>query len=82
VRVGDDLLALSGLQLIAIWGRWFCVEISQARHLCLVRSEQERYAPHHDAGSTEGGARERIDNVRAEVRGTAVFEFLISDPAG
>jgi len=44
VRVGDAFQASVGSKLIAIWGRWFCVEISQARRLRLAGFEQERYA--------------------------------------
>jgi len=45
VRVGDAFQAIVGFNLIAMWGVWFCVEISQTGHSCLVRFEQERYAP-------------------------------------
>jgi hypothetical protein len=30
VRVGDAFQAIVGYDLIAIWGMWFCVEISQS----------------------------------------------------
>lgn len=42
---GDAFQAIVGVTLIAIWGMRFCVEISQARHSCLVRFKQEKYAP-------------------------------------
>jgi hypothetical protein len=54
VRVGDAFQAIVGYDLIAIWGMWFCVEISQVGHRCLARVEQERYAP-----ATDGATRER-----------------------
>ena len=66
VRVGDAFQAIVGFNLMAIWGMWFCVEISQAGHSCLVRFEQERYAPTSDTGSAEGEERERVDWIRAE----------------
>jgi len=74
VRVGDAFQAIVGLNLVAIWGLWFCVEISQAGHCCLVRFEQERYAP------TNRKRRRRSTwagyNGRAEVRGVAAEQFL------
>jgi len=54
VRVGDAFQAIVGYDLIAIWGMWFRVEISQARHSCLAGFEQERYAP-----ATRGARRRR-----------------------
>ena len=58
VRVGDALQAFVGLNLIAIWGMRFCVEISQAGRMRLVRFEQERYAlahrPHRRRGTRAG----------------------------
>jgi hypothetical protein len=40
---------------------WFCVEISQAGHSCLVRFQQERYAPANGnrAGSEVSGREKR-----------------------
>jgi len=43
--ITDAQEAIVGFDLVAIWGLWFCVEISQAGPCCPVRSKQERYAP-------------------------------------
>jgi hypothetical protein len=55
VRVGDAFKASAGYDLIAIWGTWFCVEISQARHSCLARFKEERYAQPTDKREGEAG---------------------------
>ena len=43
VRVGDAFQAIVGVNLIAIWGLWLRVEISQVGHPRLARFEQEKY---------------------------------------
>ena len=54
VRVGDAFQAIVGFKLIAIWVSEFRVEISQARHSCLARFKEERYAQLADDESEAG----------------------------
>jgi hypothetical protein len=87
VRVGDAFQAIVGLDLIAIWGMRFCVKISQTRHLCLVRFEQERQASISRkrtegeatrAGNSDGRneAAKRLNDFDVRMR-RAEFEFEV-----
>src|SRR6266852_7665653 len=45
VRVGDAFQAIVASKLIAIWGRWFCVEISQVGHRAsLALNKRDTYS--------------------------------------
>jgi hypothetical protein len=45
VRVGDAFQAIVASDLIAIWGRWFCVEISQVGHRAsLALNKRDTYS--------------------------------------
>jgi hypothetical protein len=58
VRVGDAFQAIVASKLIAIWGRWFCVEISQVGHCAsLALNKRNTYRQQQ---SREGEASERV----------------------
>jgi hypothetical protein len=59
VRVGDAFQAIVGSKLIAIWGRWFCVEISQAGHYVSL-TLNKRYTAQAKRNRAEGEARGRV----------------------
>ena len=45
MRVGDAFQAIVASKLIAIWGRWFCVEISQVGHRAsLALNKRDTYS--------------------------------------
>jgi hypothetical protein len=51
VRVGDAFQAIVGYDLIAIWGMWFCVEISQRWGIgaSLASNKRDTHRPADDA---------------------------------
>jgi hypothetical protein len=58
VRVGDAFQAIVASKLIAIWGWWFCVEISQVGHCAsLALNKRNTYRQQQ---SREGEASGRV----------------------
>jgi hypothetical protein len=75
VRVGDAFQAIVGSKPIAIWERWFCVEISQSEAFASrLLQQQERYAP-ASRNRAESEASEQVETNGLNEAASQLNEF-------